>query len=327
MILHRAGDDLRSRCGTLVDENHQWTIEPVRVSGGFEHGVVLGGPTSGGGDELALFEEEIRDAHSCVEGSAGVVAQVEDEPGHALGGEIRDDVLHLARAGVGELGEPDVTDVGLDQEGVPHRCLRDPGAFDLDVERLLEPRTRDRQNHDRPLRSANQVHHLVEGEPLCAFPGHAGDDVARPQPPGGRGSARDRGDDCDLPVPTRNDDPDAEERSFLSGPHMAERSRVEIARVGVEHLEHAADPVIDDVGRIVFLRQPLEQAGDDLRRTEHQLLFVFGDRPFAEDGAGGRTDDEGRGHENQQVWTSCVLGHNPSTFATADGCVFRSHDT
>ena len=118
VVLQGAGDDLSGGGGVAVDQDD----DGVLVGAGFAVGgavdLVGEGAAALGDDDLALLEKLVGDIDGLVEQAAGVVAQIEDEAVQGAGGlEVVERVAHLAAGGLHEVGDVDVADAGLEQEG------------------------------------------------------------------------------------------------------------------------------------------------------------------------------------------------------------------
>jgi len=91
-----------------------------------------------GDDDLALLEELVGDIDGLVEQAAGVVAEIDDEAVQGAGGlEVVQGVAHLAAGGLHEVGDVDVADAGLEQEGEIDGVAGNLVAHEVEGERAV----------------------------------------------------------------------------------------------------------------------------------------------------------------------------------------------
>ena len=117
VVLQGAGDDLRGRGRTAVDEDDQ-RLALGEVAGLRVEALRILSVAAAGRDDLAAVEERVRHHDGLVEQAARVVAQVDDEARQLVGADIRGQLLDAAaKALIGllvELGDPQDTDIALD---------------------------------------------------------------------------------------------------------------------------------------------------------------------------------------------------------------------
>lgn len=145
-VLQGAGDDLGGAGTAVIDEDgHGVTAGGFAGAfGGAIGGRIVGGDAAFGGDDEGAFREEFAaDADGAVEQTAGVVAEVEDEGGHALFFEAVEGLTEVSDGGLGKLGDADVADAmaggefGVQEHGIVHGGFDEGFTNHFEFEKLL----------------------------------------------------------------------------------------------------------------------------------------------------------------------------------------------
>ena len=305
MVLQGAGDDFRGRGGTAVDQHYQRRVAKQGARGGTE--LHLGVTDAAlGVDDQALVEEGVGDFHRGVEHAAGVVAQVQHqtlELAVVLFLQFVDGVGQIL-AGVGlEVGDAQIAEAIL-ETAVAHALYLDDVAGNGDLEGPFLAFTDDGEGDVGAHLAAHDVDRFTQGHALDGLLVETDDQVAGLHAGAlGRGIV-DGGDDLDEAV--FHADFDAEAAEFAAGAHLQilEAVGVEIAGMGVEAGEHAADGIFQQLLVADGFHVVLLDAGEDLgkgaqlvegqRRCSVLRLFFFRQHALA-DGqhdAKGKTDEE-----------------------------------
>ena len=192
VVLKRSGQDLPRRRRIAINQDHQGPAADAGRLPGVGRVFMLAGtparvPASGADDALSAIEEEVGQSERLVQVSAGVAAQVQDDPSR-----IRQD----GERGVDLRGRvashPIQMDVADTFVHIVDRDRRDVNlvAFDGVWDRRGKPLSLDRHVDHGSGGTANALGGVSGGPPLGAFAIHAHDDVAHlhPDPLGRRGA-------------------------------------------------------------------------------------------------------------------------------------------
>src|SRR5687768_10733046 len=162
MILQRAGDNLRSRCGATISEDHERNRGRNRVVGGIER--FLKSRTAANARDLhSLLQEEIGDGRRLLEISPTVSAKIDHETFGTFSRKSLDGGFELLGRRLVELLERYIADVSLDHDGVGNRRDAHVRASERDRDGLGHSGTKELDGHLRSRTALEDVRHLRGG--------------------------------------------------------------------------------------------------------------------------------------------------------------------
>ena len=265
----------------------------------------VGHAAAGVDDHVVARQEPVRDRDRLIERAAGIVAQVQHQPLHALGHQLLEAGADFMIGGLGELAELQVAGLAVDHEIPADADDVDLVAGDLQVDQLIVAAALDRDVDRGALRPLQQLDRVLAGHPLGVLHRHlaggilafdAGDDVAAAKPLlEGGGSFEDR-HDRDVAVDRLNLDAEPVVASFLPFTHLRILARVEEARMGVERFQHALDAAIDEAVGGDFL----DVFAIDRRERRREDAVLLGDLVLPGEHAAEEAADQRRKDHRQQ---------------------------
>ncbi len=296
VILNPSGEDLGRRRGAAVDQDdHRFGNRRVAAVGGVGLGGILGA-SARDDDRRALRQELVGDVDGLIQQPAAVVAQVEEQPLHPLRLELGERFLHLARGRAREVADRDVPGLGRNHVGIAHRRLRDLGAGDSELQRLLETGAQDRDAHLGPFGSLEARDRFVDRQLVGGLVLDTLDDVAGADPQPGGGRAVDRCDDGQAAIAHSDENSQSVETRLLLFAHRRVGGRRQKAGVRIEGPQHAVDRGVDQVAEVdlspVARARRLEQLGVEPEIAARVL-------PESEQPVPGQPADHGREEEQQ----------------------------
>ena len=279
VVSNRTGYDFRSAGAAAIHEHDERDTGVGSVSRGGEDLVFLAPAALRADHGVAVIEKQRRHLECGIQQTAGVPAQIENQPFQAAALQPAHGVYEVFGCVALKVRNADVSDaVFLVEPVVPafirvstpplHRLDFDLGANEREVDHLVVPT--DCQSHASVLGAGDRLDHLAEGKPFEARPIHVGDDVARLDARVKGRRVVQRGDDLDLSQSIL-DDRDAHPDEVPTG--------VFFKLLGFLGPDHG--------GKVVErLQRPAHQLADDdlLRQANGLLVDVFHDAPKVPNG-------------------------------------------
>ena len=177
MVLNRARDDLRCGSRSAVHQHHQRIILASIAVTGFVN-LLCGSAPVMRNDDLSLLQELVGHAHAFAQQSAGILAQVEDEPVNVA--QLIQRVAHFFFRGFLKSRDVDVADTRTDHKMHVHAVAGDLIAHHGKVKRLLRPFAQHR-NLDRGALGPFQQLGNIAGSHVVGRPAiHRDNHIARP---------------------------------------------------------------------------------------------------------------------------------------------------
>src|SRR5207248_1361100 len=147
MILQRAGDDLRRRSRTAIDQNDQ-RLALGHVARPRIEALRLFRIAAPGRNDLALLQERVGNRNRLIEQATGIVTQIDDIALDLVGAELGVEVVDRLLEPVGglfvELSDANVADVATFRMPA-HRFDANDVAHDRDLDRLVGAFAHDRE--------------------------------------------------------------------------------------------------------------------------------------------------------------------------------------
>ena len=128
-------------------------------------------------DQLALLQEFVGNAHAFAQQSAGILAQVQNQPFQIA--ELVERIGDFVLGGLLEAGNVDVANAGLDQECEVDAVARNLVAHQTEFHRLLDALAQDRDVNRRSLRPLKQVRNVGGAHVVGGLAVDGDDHVAR----------------------------------------------------------------------------------------------------------------------------------------------------
>ena len=187
VVFDRPAHDLGGRGRAVMDDDDQGNIAVPAVLVRIKNLVVVLVSAPDGNDTGSLGQQVFTQFQRLQEGAAAVVAEIQDKLLHALALQKFHLRPELTARGLGEVPDVDVSDVVLQDKGVPDALQGNLRPFDGEFHGLVKPLAHNGDGDLGTLFPPQPLHSLIGGDGSGAFPVDLGNDVVGQdaQPVGG----------------------------------------------------------------------------------------------------------------------------------------------